>query len=1081
LSNTAGCVLDPVFSVRRRVRLAPGGTARVAFWTLVAGSRAEALDLVDKHHEPAAFERVMTLAWTQSQILLDHLQVGAEQAHLFQRLANHVLFTDPTLRPTAEMMRRTEGGVGALWTHGISGDLPIVLVRVDEPEDLETVRQLTRAHEFWRTRRLAADLVILNERKTSYVQDLQQSLEALARAGQALPRSAPQGGVFVLRGDLIAADARAVLHRTARVVFVARRGSLAEQLERAEAAEMRTAQAPVLRRGRRSLLQLLRGGRADEPRATGGPFAAAPRPETEFFNGLGGFGADGREYVVTLGPDQWTPAPWIDVVANASFGFHASAEGGCSTWSVNSRERQLTPWSNDPVSDPPGEAFFVRDDDTGAVWTPTALPVRESDAPYVCRHGQGYVKYEHASHEIALELLQFVANDDPVKISRLRLTNRSGRSRRLSVTFYAEWVLGQSRGKSAPFLATESDATTNALFVRNPWSVDFGQRVAFADLDGAQVSWTGDRTEFLGRNGSLERPAAVVEGRPLSKRVGSGLDPCAALQTRVNLAAGETAEVVCFLGDAENAPSARGLVERYRRADLDVVFRDVVRRWDDVLGAVQVRTPDRATDLMLNRWLLYQTLCCRIWARSGFYQASGAYGFRDQLQDVMALLLAKPAIAREHLIRTAARQFREGDVQHWWLPHSGQGVRTRISDDLLWLPYLLDHYAITTGDDSIFDAAAPFLEGPPLKPEEHDAFNRPATSEETASLYEHGARAIDRSLAVGPHGLPLIGDGDWNDGMNRVGRLGRGESTWLGWFLHATIEAYAPRAEARGETARATEWRAHAVRLKAALEAEGWDGAWYRRGFFDDGTPFGSAANEECRIDSIAQTWAVISGAADPERAGRAMDAVYERLVGKDDRLVRLFTPPYDKSRLDPGYVKGYPPGVRENGGQYTHAATWVVIAEAMRGDGDRAAELFGMMNPVNHASTRAATHRYKVEPYVICADVYSAPPHVGRGGWTWYTGSAGWMYRAGVERILGVRRRGPALIVDPCIPKAWRGFEVTFRFGSTKYEIAVVNPKSVCRGVATCEADGATTNGSPAVIPLVDDGHVHQVRVTLG
>jgi cyclic beta-1,2-glucan synthetase len=917
-------------------------------------------------------------------------------------------------------------------------------------------------------KRLAVDLVVLNERPSSYTADLQAALEAALRVSQSRGHPAAEdtrGAVFILRTDLISVEVRSLLQSAARAVLLSRRGSLFEQVLRME--EPAPALAP------------------SAPRR-GAPASALPdgvpaRPALEFFNGLGGFAAGGREYVTLLGEGQWTPAPWINVIANPSFGFQTSVEGAGYTWSINSRENQLTPWSNDPVGDRPGEAIYVRDDESGALWGPTALPIREEESPYVCRHGQGYTRFEHTSHGIALELLQYVPLDDPIKISRLVIRNQSGRSRRLSVTAYVEWVLAAAREASAPFVVTEMDAGSGALLARNHWRTEHGDRVAFADLAGLQVAWTGDRTEFLGRNGTLDHPAALEGGAPLSNRVGAGLDPCGALQTRLELRPNERAEIVFFLGDAATAAHARELIARYRAADLDAVLRAVTGLWDDVLGAVQVRTPDRSMDILLNRWLLYQTLACRVWARSAFYQASGAYGFRDQLQDVMALTVSQPEVARAHLVRAAGRQFIEGDVQHWWLPPSGQGVRTQIADDRIWLPYATAHYVEVTGDLGVLDETVSFLDGPPLRAGDADSYFQPMISERHGSLFEHCARALDHSLAVGGHGLPLMGAGDWNDGMNRVGVGGTGESVWLGWFLHVALSAFSGLAGRRGEPARATAWQHHATVLQQALERDAWDGDWYRRGYFDDGTPLGSASSSECRIDSIAQSWAVISGAAEPARAARAMAAVEEYLVRRGDGLITLFTPPFDHTPLDPGYIKGYPPGIRENGGQYTHAAMWSVIAFALLGDGDKAGELFSLLNPINQASTRAGVHRYKVEPYVVCADVYSTAPHVGRGGWSWYTGSAAWMYRAGLEWILGFRLRGATLLLDPCVPRAWLGFEIVFRYHSARYDITVENPRGATRGVTRVELDGAALSGDPAQIPLANDGAVHRVRVTLG
>jgi len=1065
LSNTVGPVLDPIVSLRRRIRLEPGTTGRVAFATAAAEDREAVLKLADKYREAAAFERTTTLAWTQAQVQLRHLNVDAEEAHLFQRVANRVLYSDPSLRASPEILERNLLGRSALWRHGISGDVPIVLVRIDFADDREIVRQLLRAHEYWRMKGLAVDLVIINEQGPSYGQDLQAALEALARTSQAIAgrdTGPGHGGVFILRGDLLSEADRDLLRAAARAVLLSRHGTLAEQVVR----HLRAQPAP------------------EPPRAlmpSPPPVdVSPPRLPLEFFNGLGGFGDGGREYVTILGAGQSTPAPWINVIANERFGFQVSESGSGFTWSGNSKENQLSPWSNDPVSDPPGEALFVRDEATGEVWSPTALPIRE-DWPYLIRHGQGYSRFEHESHGIALELVQYVAARDPIKISRLDIENRSKSSRRLSVTAYVEWVLGSSRSRSAPFVVTRIDPETGALFAINRWNEEYADRVAFADLGGRQTSWTGDRTEFLGRNGTLERPAALSRGATLAKRTGGGLDPCAALQAPVDLPPGGRAQVVFFLGQGDDEEGARELVRRYRAADLDAVLREVQKEWGDVAGALQVKTPDRSMDVLLNHWLLYQALSCRVRARAAFYQAGGAYGFRDQLQDVMALSVGVREVTRRHLLTAAARQFLEGDVQHWWHPPSGRGVRTKFSDDLLWLPYATVHYVEVTGDEAVLDEVIPFLEGPELEPEQVEHYFEPAISKETGTLFEHCARALDRSLAAGEHGLPLMGSGDWNDGMNRVGWRGRGESVWLGWFLHTNLWEFAKVADKRGETARAARWRERVATLKDALEKAGWDGDWYRRAYFDDGTPLGSAQNEECRIDSIAQSWGVISGAADPGRVTRAMAAVEEYLVRRGDGLVLLFTPPFDKTSLDPGYIKGYLPGVRENGGQYTHGALWSLIAFAGLRLGDKAGELFSILNPINHAGTRAGVYRYKVEPYVAAADVYAEPPHVGRGGWTWYTGSASWMYRAGIEWILGFRIRGAALHLDPCIPRWWPGYQITFRYHSSRYELVVENPRGANWGITRITADGRELSKDERVVALMDDGKTHRIEVVLG
>jgi len=1065
LSNTAGTVLDPIVSLRHRVAIPAGGTVNLVFTWLVAPSREKALEIAEKYRQPATFERESSLAWTQAYVQLHHLRISRDEAHLFQRLVNRLLYVDHTLRAAPQDLARSRGGLSGLWAYGISGDLPIVLVSIETEEDLKVARQLLRAHEYWYRKGIAADLVILNEQGTSYAPGLRESIEAMVHAVQSAAghEDHPEhGGVFLLRADLVPPRDQILLRAAARVVILARRGTLSAQVVRLQ--RSRPGPVPPRLRSPREMAETVE----------------APAMDLEFFNGVGGFTPDGREYVTVLGKGQWTPAPWINVVANPGFGFQVSESGSGYTWSENSRENKLTPWSNDPVSDTPGETFYVRDEDSGLLWGPTSLPIRQEAWPYVIRHGQGYSRFEHTSHGIALDLLQFVPLHDPIKISRLTLENRSGHKRRLSVTAYAEWVLGVGRPGSAPFVVTEIDPATGAMFARNSWNGEFAQRTAFADLCGRQTSWTGDRLEFLGRNASLDHPAALERGAEFSGKVGAGLDPCAALQTKVELEPGESTEVLFFLGQGDGHEQARSLVDRYRTMSSGALLHEVQEYWNRVLDAVQVKTPDPSMDRLLNRWLLYQTLSCRIWGRSAFYQSGGAYGFRDQLQDVMALAVTKPEITREHLLRASARQFPEGDVQHWWHPPTGRGVRTRISDDRLWLPYAVAHYLKTTEDWTVLEAEVPWLEGAALEEGQQEAYFEPDGSEDRATLYEHCARALDRSLEVGRHGLPLMGAGDWNDGMNRVGHEGRGESVWLGWFLLANLKEFARIADSREEVERAARWRTGVASLEASLEREAWDGAWYRRAFFDDGTPLGSVKNDECQIDSISQSWAVLSGAGNEERARRAMESVERRLLRRERGLLLLFSPPFDRTPLDPGYIKGYLPGTRENGGQYTHAATWSVAAFAMLGEGDKATDLFNLLNPIHHTSSRADLHRYKVEPYAIAADVYSESPHEGRGGWTWYTGAAAWLYRAGLEWILGFQKRGSALCIDPCIPQDWKHFEIAYRHGDTLYRINVENPKGVCRGVSRVSVDGIQLPVE-ALVPLVDDSREHDVQVVLG
>jgi cellobiose phosphorylase len=764
------------------------------------------------------------------------------------------------------------------------------------------------------------------------------------------------------------------------------------------------------------------------------------------------------------------------VIANPNFGFLVSEAGSGCTWAENSSENRLTPWRNDPVTDMPGEALYLRDEETGLVWSPTPMPVGE-ETTHVIHHGAGYSVFESQSHGLNQKLRLFATPAGPVKIAHLRLQNLWKRPRRITVTYYAEWVLGTRRDIQQAHVNPEFEADKNALLAINHFNSEFGERVAFLAANKKPHGVTADRTEFLGRMGSLRAPAAL--GRiGLASAVNAGLDPCAAIQLHVDLAPGADEEVFFLIGEGANREESLALIGQMQApGQVEATWQAVREQWDEILNAITVETPDPGMDLMLNRWLLYQTLSCRLWGRTALYQPSGAFGFRDQLQDVMALLHARPDLARAQILEAARHQFEAGDVLHWWNPPLGRGVRTRFSDDLLWLPYVTAEYVTATGDESVLNESVPFLKGELLKDEENERYAQYEATSEAFSLYEHCRRALEKGITTGTHGLPLMGTGDWNDGMNRVGVGGGGESIWLGWFLHATLERFAALVTLMKDDP--APYLQQAKLYAKALEAHAWDGDWYLRAFYDDGSPLGSRENDECQIDSIAQSWAVLSGGAKPRRAAQAMESVDQRLVEPKEQMILLFTPPFDKSTHDPGYIKGYPPGVRENGGQYTHAAIWVAWAFAKLGQGERAGEMFRLLNPVNHADTPEKTARYKVEPYVIAADIYSAPPDTGSGGWTWYTGSAGWMYRLGIEAILGFTRLGARLMIDPCIPGNWPGFRITHRFGKTAYLIHVENPEGANRGVRQVTLDGVSLTDN--LIPLVDDGKQHEVGVLMG
>ena len=1057
LSNTAGPVLDPIIALRRTVTLPPGETAVIDFVIGATETRDQAVALVEKYQQPRMGDRAFELAWTHSQVTLRHLNATEAEAQLYSRLAGALLYADPARRAAPSILRSNRRGQNGLWSYGISGDAPLVLLQISDTTKIDLVRQLIRAHSYWRMKGLVAELVIVNEDVSVYRLSLQDEITALISSGIEAQMLDKPGGIFVRRLEQIPNDDRVLLQAAARVVLSDEDGSLADQLQQRSLPET---PVPALVPARAPLL--------DPPRPL-------PARELIFPNGLGGFTRDGHEYVITLAAGQVTPAPWVNVLANPWFGTVVSESGGAYTWVENAHEFRLTPWNNDAVRDTSGEAFYLRDEQTGQFWSPTPAPARGA-TPYVIRHGFGYTVFEHTEHGIESELWIYVAMDAPVKFAVLKLRNVSGRPRRLSATGYWEWVLGDRRAKSLLHVQTEVDLKTGALLARNHYNTEFPERIAFVDVNDTTRTLTGDRKEFLGRNGSLDQPAALKRMR-LSGKVGAGLDPCGALQVAFDLADGQERETSFRLGAGRNPADVQNLIQRFRRTDASrSALEGVWAYWNRTLGTVNVDTPDPAVNVMANGWLLYQTLGCRLWGRTGFYQSGGAYGFRDQLQDVMALVHAKPALTREHLLRAAAHQFREGDVQHWWHPPAGRGVRTHFSDDFLWLPYVTCRYVSCLADTGVLDEKIPFLVARPVKPEEEAYYDLPNRSEETGTLYEHCVRAIERGLKFGAHGLPLIGCGDWNDGMNRIGHDGRGESVWLAFFLYDVLTQFAAVARRRDDAIFAERCLTQARQLQLNIEQQAWDGTWYRRAYFDRGEPLGSRANSDCQIDSLPQSWSVISGAGDPARARTAMQSVDERLVRREARLIQLFDPPFDQSPLNPGYIKGYIPGVRENGGQYTHGAIWTAMAFALLGETDRAWELFALLNPVHHGATPREIAIYKVEPYVVAADVYAVAPHTGRGGWTWYTGSAGWMYRLLVETLLGVNREGDQLRLAPRMPKTWTTYKIHYRFGQTVYHITFTRVPDHSSEAKALTLDGQEIPSS--TIPLVDDRREHAVDV---
>jgi len=1064
--NSQGFVLDPIFSLRRTITLKPGQRTQVSLLLAAGASREEVLLLMEKYADPIIAERAMDFAWASSQQQLQMLHIRPDEARHFQQLASHLLFPNQFLRTPARRLEENRKGQSGLWRYSISGDYPLVLITIGETRDAGLVRQMLQAHTYWQMHGLSVDILILNEEAGSYEQPLKERLEQMVSGHIFFGATDRSGRIYLKSAAQIPEEDLKLLKAAASVVLVAARGTLAQQLGAAvDAVEASEAMEEVVRK------------RVLPERSEPLPFM-----ELHYFNSIGGFTQDGREYAIYLGPGVNTPAPWVNVIANPVFGAMVSETGSGFTWFGNSQRNRLTGWSNDPVLDQTPEALYLRDEESGAYWSPTAGPVRDNEA-YRARHGAGYTVFEHNSNGIGQELTLFVPMDEkggaPLKLQRLRITNASSKWRRLSLTWYLELTLGENRETSQMHIITTWDEEAQTLFAQNRYHPEYGERVTFMAVTPKANSFSGDRSAFIGRNRSLADPLAMELVR-LSQRTGAGLDPCAALRVVIELSSGQQQDLICIMGQADSLQEARRLSLEYQQEQaFEQAFDRTRGWWDDLLGRVEVTTPELAADLLINRWLQYQSLSCRVWGRSAFYQSGGAFGFRDQLQDVMAFLYARPELAREHLLLAAGRQFKEGDVQHWWHPPTGAGIRSRISDDLLWLPYVTARYVSVTGDLDILGTEVPFLNAPLLAEEQHELFLMPEVTAEKATLFEHCRRAVSRGLTIGPSGLPLIGTGDWNDGMNLVGAGGKGESVWLGWFLCDLLQGMAELSDHMRQPELGQGYRNDRSALIQRIERSAWDGAWYLRGRFDDGTALGSAANAEARIDSLPQSWAWLSGAADPLRREQALESAWQHLVKQDEQLVLLFEPPFENSSPSPGYIKGYPPGVRENGGQYTHAALWMAMALARKGDGERAVQLLRMLNPIEHSRDAEAVWRYGVEPYVVAADVYRLPGRIGQGGWSWYTGSAAWMYRAWVEEVLGLQVRNKTLSINPVIPAAWPGFSLKYRHGEALYEILVENPDRVECGVIRVELDGQWLEDG---LILLDSGKVeHQVVVMMG
>jgi cyclic beta-1,2-glucan synthetase len=1068
LTGTTGATLDPIFALGQEIELEPHESAALAYLTFAAESREALIALAKRYHSWTLVERSFHQADIAVQTWLGKQDVSTQAFKDALQILSALLYPFKAVRTSPETIAANRLGQPGLWRFGISGDYPILLVEVEDSKQVDLVREALLVHKYLRSRRFMVDVVILNRQQTNYGAELKGMLYRLVSRMDGEGELNQRGGIYILYDDQMKPEERTLLQTSSRVLLKGANGSLSSQMPGYSVPVHHLPEFTPTRQAETAAKAAL------PPQS----FPLEKKDDLKFYNGYGGFSADGREYVIDLPPGKTIPAPWVNVIGYPGFGFMVSEAGSQCTWALNSGENRLTPWSNDPVRDPTGEALYLRDEETGEVWTPTPLP-SGAGQPYRVTHGAGYTIFEHNSHGLRQVLTLFASPEDPVKIIHLKVKNTLDHTRRITATLYVEWVLGTTHDASMAYIIPEYDSAQECLMATNPYSAEFGTRVAFLIASKPVHGLTADRAEFLGRGGTYTLPAALHR-LGLETRIAPGEDPCAVLQLHLDLLPDATEEIYFVLGQGNDKEHALALATKYHDPTyVGAAYERTRVFWDHLLGAVQVHTPQPATDLILNRWMLYQALSCRTWGRTALYQSSGAFGFRDQLQDVLAVLPIDPAITRSQILNAAQHQFEEGDVMHWWHPPYGRGVRTRFSDDLLWLPYVTALYVEATGDMSLLDEKTPFLNAPPLAEDEDERYDKYPQSEQSYSLMEHCLRAIEKGATTGPHGLPLIGNGDWNDALNRVGKNGQGESTWLAWFLCDVLKRFAAICEQIGDVETAQRYKLRATEYAAAVERNAWDGAWYRRAYYDDGAPLGSSQDPECQIDAIAQSWAVLSGAGDPQRSRQAMQSVLEHLVRPQDRLALIFTPPFDKTLRDPGYIKGYFPGTRENGGQYTHAAAWTAWAFTSLGDGKQAGALFDLLNPVFQSDSEEKVSVYRVEPYVIAADIYSRPPYVRRGGWTWYTGSAAWMYRLGLWAILGFHKVGNTLHIDPVIPPEWDGFEIRYQFGESVYQIRVHNPDHVGCHVRQVLLDGQPLQDGS--VPLVDNKQEHQVVVTMG
>jgi cyclic beta-1,2-glucan synthetase len=1046
LSNTTGSTLDPIFSLRVIVVVDEEKLESISLVTAIAASKEELLQIIPTYYSPYSVARAFELSFAKSNIELRYERIPFDKIHLYQEFTKCIFFHIDPYRPGKEARKKNTLQQESLWRFGISGDIPLILVHLKQTNQLNLVKELLTAHHYLSLKGLIFDLVILNEVKEGYRTEFLNTIEdTIAKFGTS--------NNYLLNAQQLTQEDMTLLEAVSHMIY----GPQDERLIPSTPADVHE----------------FVNKRAIEKKE----FYAVKEDllrDVLFFNGYGGFIDQGKAYRIF----KPCPHPWSNVIGSHAFGFLVTETGGGYTFSENCQANRLSPWRPDPVSDLKGEMLYIRNSRTKKIYCPLSVPMA------ICEHHFGFSRFFMKEEDFTIEVVISSSLEKKVKFWKLYITNPTEKELDLEYYLVVDWLLGTLSSKSKPHLVCDYDKQNQIVYVVNSYNHEFSHRIAFMGSSEDVYSFTTSRREFIGRNQDFNSPHALQTDKllaPLKNAISSGTDALGAVHIVTKLFPHEEKEFLFYLGEESSLQAAKDASLNYSSlAVLHEEFTSVQNYWKEMTTKIAIKTPDVAFNTLMNGWLIYQTLTARLFAKTGYYQSSGAIGFRDQLQDTLALLAINPDLTRKQLLLHASRQFIEGDVQHWWNPQSEKGVRTKISDDYLWLPYVLLKYLEVTHDQTILEEKVSYLEADILKDDEQEVYIKPRKSEKIATLYEHCTLAIERALKLlGAHGLPLMGCGDWNDGMNQVGVQGKGESIWLGWFLYDILHKFSQiTPKELGE-----RYLREAKTLLENIESFGWDGKWYRRAYFDNGTPIGSSTSEECKIDSIAQSWSVIANSKNLERQEQAMDSALEHLVSEKDSLIALLTPPFNKMALNPGYIKSYPSGVRENGGQYTHAAAWLVLATALLKKGNKAFELFSMINPIHHTLDQEQVEKYLGEPFVLAGDVYSTPPLNGQAGWTWYTGSAGWLYHVGLEALLGLKISGDTFTIDPCIPSLWKEFSIKYKVKNRCFTILVRNAQGVESGVAQIMVNGKIREDKKILLQSQDYQELESidVEVTMG